>query len=70
VYSLSPASSYSHGPFIFGGLLRFISTTYFSRVDAKRLQATEFSRFGAHLYSVHVSRKYPTLVASSPGWFE
>ena len=44
----------------------------FSRVDAKRLQATEFSRFGAHLYPVHVSRfdppKYPTLVASSPPW--
>jgi hypothetical protein len=35
-----------------GGRLRCAKPTYFSRVDAKRLQVSDFSRFCAHLYLV------------------
>ena len=35
--------------------------TLFSRVDAKRLQVADFSRFGAHLQPLHVSRFDPKL---------
>jgi hypothetical protein len=55
-----------------GGGLRCAEPTHFSRVDdCKRLQATDFSRFGAHLYLVHVSRfdpKVPHFSRSSPRW--
>ena len=44
--------------------------TYFSRVDAKRLQATDFSRGFVPICTrctlVDLTPKYPTLVASSP----
>ena len=42
-----------------GGGLRCAEPTYFSRVDAKRLQVTDFSRFGAHLHPLHFSRFDP-----------
>jgi hypothetical protein len=49
--------------------LRCAEPTYFSRVDAKRLQVTDFSRFGAHLQPLHFSRfdpKVPHFCRYSP----